>query len=920
MAHPFAPGWRSQDSFDNIGFQRDPRFNSSVGFFSGPADYAQGRRYSLFNHPSVRTSDQANTKGSLHQKQLREFTRSELVSVKALRTALRDVLTQYRSGFPHHLGELGWTQWRLCLELNVKPTERQEIEFLQRAINMIVDKPASDLFHSHYFKKSGNDKIFYALRTRQGSLLEAVSLGLWGTQEANVTCSLDNAIIEFMAMFLKEDPYNIQSPRTKTSKAPPYIQRTAKFCANVVRTELMDKMQQSDSKNHEFHIFVLSQVLRRPIIVYTVCSIGSGRRDVSGIYLPCTRECDESIRSPLCLLLSDAGFSPLVPFVSESSTIRAPVLQSNGKSMRIWFQPDYDIDSFLRNLQKYMDLQRQRQISADGPCVLLRETDVPVPIFFTEVWTDTLCRLRETQSSPHHETHVTQTTDDIGAAQQGGAHRRSVGITRTSLMSNRSSLAYDQSFLGIPIEILADQFQDYLMDRWGRSYTEFQVAQPDASLVKRWVMSLNPGPAPYVDERQSISAVGLHNMGSSCYLNSVVQCLFNTRRFVDCFLGGNHIQYQKHLQQRSSPSSSVSARDEKYAKINFARSLGVLFLALEMKQWGCVTPSGLKSALDGCSPHHKYQSNLTQQDAHEVFTDILWELHSGLSKTPPSSLASTAPSPDSTMSTSSPASTTASPDSKMSTSQPPSPDGSVAASSTAAEDNTSESIVKDIFMGTLSPRLVCPKCSSIELKNPEPIWSLPVHIPATKKSSTVVSLGDCVKSFFADQKLVDYTAWRCSGAKCKKLRDSPTSKKTNVPVYKVRVEKLPLVLVIQVKRFETQFVSPTGLQGDGRIVLHKNGDPVKYTQFIDLRDYYSGSEKRNSKSCKYRLYSFIEHQGNIADGHYIAHCLDSKTNSWYRYDDSIVTVEHDDALKKAFRAGYLYFYMLDTPMNNVVSL
>jgi ubiquitin carboxyl-terminal hydrolase 2 len=90
------------------------------------------------------------------------------------------------------------------------------------------------------------------------------------------------------------------------------------------------------------------------------------------------------------------------------------------------------------------------------------------------------------------------------------------------------------------------------------------------------------------------------------------------------------------------------------------------------------------------------------------------------------------------------------------------------------------------------------------------------------------------------------------------------------------IERLPLVLVIHLKRFLKARYN------------NKITTPVKYPiEGLDMSSYVdsSGSHK-SSSSCLYDLYAISLHSGTESSGHYIAYAQHPYSKIWNCFDDS----------------------------------
>ena len=143
-------------------------------------------------------------------------------------------------------------------------------------------------------------------------------------------------------------------------------------------------------------------------------------------------------------------------------------------------------------------------------------------------------------------------------------------------------------------------------------------------------------------------------------------------------------------------------------------------------------------------------------------------------------------------------------------------------------------------------------------------------------------LSDCLKLFSEDETLNLDNMWYCNS--CKKHR---LAKK------QIRIFKLPIYLIIQLKKFKnTSGIFSTSSE--------KKETYIKYPiSNLDLSEYI---EDKEIKKEKYDLYAVIQHHGEISQGHYTTIC--NINDKWYLFNDEKCFLINNPVTKDA----YLLFY------------
>ena len=119
----------------------------------------------------------------------------------------------------------------------------------------------------------------------------------------------------------------------------------------------------------------------------------------------------------------------------------------------------------------------------------------------------------------------------------------------------------------------------------------------------------------------STSATGLRNLGNTCFMNAVLQCLASTEYLKDYFVSG---RYRRHF-KRPRPASLADQLNELLAAMGAAGGQRT------------VAPAGFKKVLGRVAPQF---AGCEQQDAHELLSVLLEALHCDLNRsTPPAKVS-----------------------------------------------------------------------------------------------------------------------------------------------------------------------------------------------------------------------------------------------------------------------------------------
>ncbi|KDP30514.1 hypothetical protein JCGZ_16692 [Jatropha curcas] len=307
-------------------------------------------------------------------------------------------------------------------------------------------------------------------------------------------------------------------------------------------------------------------------------------------------------------------------------------------------------------------------------------------------------------------------------------------------------------------------------------------------------------PSLLSQKRKNGPPLGLKNLGNSCYLNSVLQCLTYTPPLANFCLRLQH----------SSFCDSVSNGDRK-RECPFCILEKRIVRSLSLDQT-LDAPSKIQSCLKIFAEHFR---GGRQEDAHEFLRYVIDACHNTCLRLM-----------------------------KLRRKGNDSASGS-------------NSVVKEIFGGTLQSQVKCLSCNS-ESNKVDEIMDISLDVLHSN------SLREAMQKFFQPEILDGSNKYRCEN--CKKL---VTARK------QMSILQAPNILVIQLKRFE-------GIFG-GKI-----DKAIAFEEVLVLSSFMcKGSQDPRPE---YNLFGTIVHSGYSPEsGHYYSYIKDAM-GRWYCCNDSFVTL------------------------------
>ncbi|XP_034459646.1 ubiquitin carboxyl-terminal hydrolase 2a isoform X1 [Hippoglossus hippoglossus] len=254
--------------------------------------------------------------------------------------------------------------------------------------------------------------------------------------------------------------------------------------------------------------------------------------------------------------------------------------------------------------------------------------------------------------------------------------------------------------------------------------------------------------SPTRDSTNSKSAqglVGLKNLGNTCFMNSILQCLSNTHSLRDYCL------HNSHRRDLNNNSRTNTALMEEFAKL-----LQTMWTSSSSE---AVSPSEFKTQIQRYAPRFV---GYNQQDAQEFLRFLLDGLHNEVNRV-----------------TVRPRGTAEDFDHLQ--------DEEKGKKMWSKYLEREDSKIVDLFVGQLKSSLTCSHCGFCSTVF-DPFWDL--SLPIAKKGYGEVSLMDCMRLFTKEDVLdgdEKPTCYRC------KTRRRCTKKFT--------IQKFPKILVLHLKRF-----------------------------------------------------------------------------------------------------------------------
>ena len=198
-------------------------------------------------------------------------------------------------------------------------------------------------------------------------------------------------------------------------------------------------------------------------------------------------------------------------------------------------------------------------------------------------------------------------------------------------------------------------------------------------------------------------------------------------------------------------------------------------------------------------------------------------------------------------------------------------------------NKTKHSIINDLFTGLFYSKVECSQCKLTSCNFASfTILSLPI------KEHGESNLEECLQNFSKEESLFGDNKYKCEH--CNTLTDA---KKT------LYIWEAPEILIIQFIRFKN-------IRSNISKITSKINFPIK-----NLNLKHNSNKLHPVDHIQYDLVAITDHKGPYGFGHYIANCLNPINNKWYEFnDEKIFHIANENVINEIVTENaYILFYV-----------
>jgi ubiquitin C-terminal hydrolase len=196
------------------------------------------------------------------------------------------------------------------------------------------------------------------------------------------------------------------------------------------------------------------------------------------------------------------------------------------------------------------------------------------------------------------------------------------------------------------------------------------------------------------------------------------------------------------------------------------------------------------------------------------------------------------------------------------------------------------SIITTVFTGMFTSEVKCTNCKKFNI-NFETFNILELSL-TDSNGNVFQNLDQCISRFCESEEVENYKCDKCK-TECKALK-------------KMSIFQLPPKLIIQLKRFNSR--SQNSQNMFLKMIGGKINDRINFP--LENLSFQNAQNSIKPLNDKYSLYATVNHSGGLNGGHYVAHCKNLLDKKWYNFNDSTVSyVDNSDIVDGS---AYILFY------------